>query len=147
MFGLLHIALLIWGYRCKCPQCGAAFWCDSPPEPGELSVGRECYVCLCGFRYENGNREWAHLTREERKKSLWSGTLMIPLITTILGAVGGYLLRWHEPYWMMAILIGVLGFLTGMICSSFLWLKRGLRIWASLRRTREVQPPHLAIPN
>src|SRR3981081_4167309 len=147
MFGLLDLALLIVSYRRHCQQCGAAFWCEPSPARGELRGGRECHVCLCGCRYETGNREWVHLTQEERKKYLWSGTFVIPVVTTLLAGVAGYLVRWHEPYWMMAVFFGFLGFLTGMICSSFLWLKRGLRIWASLRRTRDAGPPHFAVPN
>jgi hypothetical protein len=147
MFGLLDVALLIVSCRRHCTQCGAVFWCEPSPAHGELSVGKECHVCLCGLRYETGNREWVHLTAEERKRYLWSGTFIVPVVTTLLAAVAGYLVRWHEPYWMMAVLFGFLGFLTGMICSSFLWLKRGLRIWASLRRTRDIEPSHLAIPN
>jgi hypothetical protein len=147
MFGLLHLALLIMSCRRHCSQCGAVFWCEPSPADGELSVGRGCHVCLCGARFETGNREWVDLTRDEKRKYLWSGTLMLPAVTTLLAAVAGYLVRWHEPYWMMAVFFGILGLITGMICSSFLWLKRGIRIWGSLQRTRDVAPRRLAVPN
>jgi hypothetical protein len=146
MFGLLDLAVLVVSCRRHCLHCGTVFWCDPPPTHGELSVGSEYHVCWCGTRYETGNREWAHFTRDERRKYLWSRTLLVPAVTTLLAALAGYLVRWHEPYWMMAAFFGALGFVTGMICSSFLWLRRGLRIWASLRRTRDMSPP-LAIPN
>ena len=145
MFGLLDLALLIVSCRHHCPQCGVVFWCEPSPAHGELSVGKECHVCLCGARHETGNREWVHLTRAERKKYLWSGTFTLLVVTTLLAGIAGYLVRWHEPYWMMAVFFGFLGFLAGMICSLFLWLKRGLRIWASLRRTRDLGLPHTAL--
>jgi hypothetical protein len=141
------LLLLLTASRRTCPQCGATFWCPHSALDGELAVGKERYICLCGARYETGNREWVHLTRVEQRKYFWSGTLAIPVITTALGAVGGYLLRWHEPYWFMAVFIGFLGLISGMICSSFLWLRRGLRIWASVRRTRDLGTPDLVMQN
>ena len=147
MFGLLDLALLVVSCRRHCPQCGTVFWCEPPPAKGEMSVGRECHTCLCGARYHTGNREWAQLTPDERRKYLWSGVLLVPTVTTVLAAVAGYLVRWHEPYWAMAVFFGFLGFITGVICSSFLLLRRGVRIWASLQRTRDVTPPHLAVSN
>src|SRR5438105_8313270 len=140
MLGLLDIALAIISCRHNCPQCGAAFWCEPPPRTGELSVGKECHVCLCGSRIETGNREWVHLSSEERRTYFWSGSLAIPAVTTVLAAIAGYLVRWYEPYWMMAVFFGALGLITGFICSSFLWLRRGLRVWASLQRTRDASP-------
>jgi hypothetical protein len=142
-----HLILLILGYRHTCSECGAVFWCEPLAVNGELSVGKECHLCLCGARYETGNREWVHLSTEEKRKYLWSGTLIVPVITTLLAGVAGYLTRWHEPYWMVALLFGLVGLITGLICSSFLWLKRGLRIWVSVRRTRDIEPAHLAVPN
>lgn len=143
---LLDLILLVVSCRHTCQQCGAAFWCEPGPRQGELSVGKECHVCICGARFETGNREWIHLSPEERKKYFWSGTVIIPLLTTTLAAIAGYLVRWHEPYWFMAVFFGFLGLVTGLICSSFLWLKRGARIWASLRRTRDAAP-QLAVLN
>ena len=67
---------------------------------------------------------------------LWSGLLAIQLLLTTLAAIVGYFLRWHEPYWMMSVFLGVLGFLSGLSCSSFLLTIRGLPVLASLRRTR-----------
>jgi hypothetical protein len=139
--GLLDLILLIVSCRRHCSQCGAAFWCEPPPAQGELSVGKECHVCLCGAEYVTGNREWVHLSAEEKKSYFWSGTLMIPVVTTLLAALAGYVLRWHEPYWMMAAIFGLLGLITGLVCPSFLWLKRGLRIWGSIRRTRDIDRP------
>src|ERR1051325_419518 len=123
---MLELILLIWSYRHTCPSCGVSSWREPPAQDGELSVGKEVYVCLCGAKWTTGNREWMHLSPEERKKYLWSGTLIVPIVTTTLAAIGGYLVRWHEPYWMMAVFFGVLGLIAGLICSSFLWLKRGL---------------------
>jgi len=145
MWSLLDIVLLVVSHRHKCVQCGAAFWCESSPPRGELSVGRECYICHCGARYDIGNREWIHLTEDERRRYLWSGTLAIPAVTTVLASILGYFLRWHEPYWFMAVFLGFLGLITGLICSSFLWIKRGLRIWASRRRTRDAAPSQMAV--
>jgi hypothetical protein len=61
---------------------------------------------------------------------------MTPLVTTTVGAVGGYFLKWHEPYWFMSVFIGFLGLLSGIICSSTLLLTRGLPVVTSIRRTR-----------
>jgi hypothetical protein len=77
-----------------------------------------------------------HLSPEEKRKYLWSGLLAIPLVTTILGAIGGYLLKWHEPYWFMSVFIAFLGLLSGLICSAALLALRGLPVVISLRRTR-----------
>ena len=145
--GLLDLILLIISCRHKCSQCGAAYWCEPPPRHGELSVGKEVHTCICGMRYETGNREWARLNPEQRRSYFWSGTLLIPVVTTTLAATAGYLVRWHEPYWFMALFFGLLGLVTGLICSSFLWLKRGLCIWASLRRTRVLGCSQLTVPN
>ena len=145
MWPLLHIVLLVVSRRHICRQCGAAFWCEPGPAGGELSVGREYYVCLCGARYEIGNREWVDLTADERHRYFWSGTLVIPVITTVLAAIVGFFLRWHDPYWFMAVFLGILGLITGLICSSFLWIKRGLRIWASKRRTRNLSSSQMVV--
>jgi len=61
---------------------------------------------------------------------------MIPVVLTVLGAIGGYFLRWHEPYWFMALFIGFLALLTGAFCSGVLLLIRWLPVAASLWRTR-----------
>ena len=143
---MLELILLIWSYRHTCPSCGVSSWREPPAQDGELSVGKEVYVCLCGAKWTTGNREWMHLSPEERKKYLWSGTLIVPIVTTTLAAIGGYLVRWHEPYWMMAVFFGVLGLIAGLICSSFLWLKRGLYILKSIRRTRDLVS-HLTVAN
>ncbi len=64
---------------------------------------------------------------------------MIPLVTTALGATGGYFLKWHEPYWFMSVFIAFLGLLSGIICSAALLLIRGIPVLVSLR-LYEVQP-------
>jgi hypothetical protein len=64
---------------------------------------------------------------------------MLPAVITALAAIAGYMVRWHEPYWMMAAFFGVLGLITGIICSSLLWLARWRRIRASLRRTGHIE--------
>jgi hypothetical protein len=71
---------------------------------------------------------------------------MIPLVTVALGAIGGYLLKWHEPYWFMSVFVGFLGLLSGLICSAALLLIRGLPVMTSLRRTRhsELMPSNTA---
>src|SRR5579863_8127800 len=110
MFRLLDLVFLIVSCRRHCAQCVAGFWCEPSPARGELSAGKECHVCLCGARYETGNREWVHLAPDEQKKYFWSGTLVIPVVTTLLAAVAGYLVKWHEPYWLMSVVFGFLGF-------------------------------------
>jgi hypothetical protein len=62
---------------------------------------------------------------------------MIPLVTTVLAATGGYFLKWHEPYWFMSVFIGFLGLLSGLICSTLLLFIRGLPVVLSLRRTSQ----------
>jgi len=62
---------------------------------------------------------------------------MIPVVTMALGAIGGYFLKWHEPYWFMSVFVGFLGLLGGLICSVTLLLIRGLPVMTSLRRTRQ----------
>jgi hypothetical protein len=94
---------------------------------------KECYVC--GNKYKTGRREWAHLSTEEKGRYLWFGLVLIPAITTALGGIGGYFLRWHEPYWLMAVLIGFLGPLSGLICSAVLLFIRWLPVVTSLLRT------------
>jgi hypothetical protein len=64
---------------------------------------------------------------------------MLPLITMALGAIGGYFLKWHEPYWFMSAFIGFLGLLSGLICSAALFI-RGLPVITSLRRTGRSEP-------
>jgi len=139
MFGILDVIVLILIRRHSCTRCGRAFWAP-PVHTGEsISIGRECYVCVCGNRYETGRREWIHLSREEKSKYLWSGLLVLPLITTALGAIGGYFLKWHEPYWFMSVFIGFLGLLSGLICSAALLFIRGLPVMASLRRAKNIE--------
>jgi hypothetical protein len=81
---------------------------------------------VCGHKYETGRREWAYLSAEEKRKYLWSGLVVIPVVTTALAAIGGYFLRWHEPFWMMSVILGFLGLLSGLICSALLLTIRGL---------------------
>jgi hypothetical protein len=61
---------------------------------------------------------------------------MIPVVTMALGAIGGYFLQWHEPYWFMSVFIGFLGLLSGLLCSAALFLIRALPVVGSRRRTR-----------
>jgi hypothetical protein len=136
MFGILDIIVLILIRLRHCGQCGRSFWAPPVHNGPDVCVGRECYVCLCGNRYETRRREWVHLSREEKRKYLWSGLLMTPLVTTALAAIGGYFLKWHEPYWFMSVFIGFLGLLSGLICSAALLVIRGLPVITSLRRTR-----------
>jgi hypothetical protein len=112
------------------------FWAPPIHGGGDIGIGRECYVCVCGNRYETGRREWIRLSQQEKRKYLWSGLLMIPLVTTVLAAIGGYFLKWHEPYWFMSVFIGFLGLLSGLICSATLLAIRGLPVLTSIRRTR-----------
>ena len=105
-----------------------------------MAVGRESYLCVCGHKYETGRREFAHLSREEKRKHLWSGLVAIPIVTTALAAIGGYFLRWHEPFWTMSVILRFLGLLSGLICSALLLVIRGLPVLASLRRTRRGEP-------
>lgn len=111
---------------------------QAPPQHprGELAIGREAYVCTCGNRYETGRREWIHLSIEEKRKYLWSALLMIPVLTTAMGAIGGSFLQWHEPYWFMSVFIAFLGLLSGLICSAVLLSLRCLPVAHSLLRTR-----------
>jgi hypothetical protein len=136
MFGILDIIILVLIRRHRCTRCERVFWAPPPHASGELAVGRERYICACGNRYETGRHEWAHLNAEAKGKYLWSGLVMIPVITVALGAIGGYFLRWHEPYWFMSVFIGFLGLLSGLICSAVLLFIRWLPVAASLLRTR-----------
>ena len=136
MFGILDLLVLILIRRHRCSRCERVFWAPPPRPNGELAVGRQDYVCVCGNRYVTGRREWTHLSIEEKRKYLWSGLVMIPVITVAIGAIGGYFLRWHEPYWFMSIFIGFLGLLSGLICSAVLLFIRWLPVATSLLRTR-----------
>ena len=136
MFGIIDILVLILIRRRRCTRCGRSFWAAPPHSGSDIAVGREHYICLCGNRYETGRREWAHLSREQRREYLWSGLLAIPAVITVLAAIGGYLLRWHEPYWTMALLLGFLGLLSGLICSAILLAIRSLPVVSSALRTR-----------
>jgi hypothetical protein len=40
---------------------------------------------------------------------------MIPVVTMALGAIAGYFLKWHEPYWFRSVFVGFLGLLGGPI--------------------------------
>jgi hypothetical protein len=136
MFGILDILVLILVRRRHCSRCGRTFWAAPPHLGRDTAVGREYYLCVCGNRYQTGRREWEHVSRDEKRVYLWSGLLAIPILLMTLAAIGGYFLRWHEPYWTMSVILGVLGFLSGLICSGFLLTIRGLPVLASLRRTR-----------
>jgi hypothetical protein len=81
-----------------------------------------------------------NLSPEEKREYLWSGLLVIPLITAILGLIIGYLLKWHEPYWVMSVLIGIIGFLSGSICSAALLVIRGMPVMMSRYRTGHHDP-------
>ena len=144
MFGILDILVLILIRRHRCTRCERVFWAPPPHPTGEVAIGRECYVCVCGNRYETGRREWTHLNVEEKRKYLWSGLVMIPVITSAMGAIGGYFLRWHEPYWFMSIFIGFLGLLSGFICSAVLLFIRWMPVATSLLRIRH---NHRALDN
>ena len=141
MFGILDIIVaLILVRRRNCSRCQRAFWAAPPYSGRDTAVGRESYVCVCGNTYETGRREWAHLNKEQKRKYLWSGLLTIPAVITVLAAIGGYFLRWHEPYWTMSVILGFLGLLSGLICSGLLLGIRGLPVAASLWRTRHDDP-------
>ena len=99
MFGILDILILILVRRHRCTECGRAFWAAPPHTGTEVAIGREFYLCECGNRYDTGRREWHHLNSDVKRAYLWSGLLLIPLVITALAAVGGYFLKWHEPYW------------------------------------------------
>lgn len=136
MFGILDIIVLILVRRHRCSRCDRVFWAP-PPHPSDgLAIGRESYVCVCGNRYMTGRREWTHLSVEDKRKYLWSGLVIIPIVTSLMGAIGGNFLRWHEPYWFMSVFIGVLGLIAGLICSSVLLLIRWLPVAGSSLRTR-----------
>jgi len=136
MLGILDILVLILVRRHHCSRCGRTFWAAPPHLGRHTAIGREHYLCVCGNRYETGRREWEHLSRDEKRVYLWSGLLAIPILVTTFAAIAGYFLRWHEPYWMMSVFLGVLGLLSGLICSGFLLTIRGLPVLASLRRSR-----------
>ncbi len=136
MFGILDIIVLILVRRRHCICCGRAFWAAPPHRGNDISIGRENYICVCGNKYETGRNEWNHLSLQQKRKYLWSGLVAIPTVITALAAVGGYFLRWHEPYWVMALILGFLGLLSGLICSSLLLAIRSLPVLASLRRCK-----------
>jgi hypothetical protein len=140
MLGILDLVILVWSHRRRCTHCGSPFWAPPIHRGKEVSIGRERYVCVCGNKYETGRHEWVHLTPEEKRKYLWSGLVVIPAVTTILAAIIGYFLKWHEPYWTMAVILGFLGLLGGLICSALLWVMRSLPVMLSLRRTRHGEP-------
>ena len=140
MFGVLDIIVLILVRRRHCTRCDQVFWAPPVHSGEDICIGRESYVCLCGNRYETGRREWTDLSPDEKRKYLRSGLLMLPVVTTALGAIGGYFLKWHEPYWFMSVFIGFLGLLSGLICSAVLLLIRGLPVIGSLRRTGSSDP-------
>ena len=121
MFGILDIIILILVRRQHCSRCNRGFWAPPPHTSSELALGREFYVCICGNRYVTGRREWSGLTVEEKRRYLWSGLLVLPIATTVMGATVGYFLRWHEPYWFMSVFIGFFGLLSGVICSESAW--------------------------
>jgi len=148
MFGILDIIVLILVRRRHCSRCDRGFWAPPVHSGEDISVGREYYMCVCGNRYETGRREWRHLSQDEKRKYLWSGLLTIPVVTMALGAVGGYFLKWHEPYWFMSVFVGFLGMLSGLICSVALLVIRGLPVMTSIRRTRhsELLPSSAASP-
>src|SRR5439155_23025264 len=73
VFGILDIIVLILIRRRNCGRCGRAFWAAPPHSGRAVAVGRESYLCVCGHKYETGRREFAHLSREEKRKYLWSG--------------------------------------------------------------------------
>jgi hypothetical protein len=139
MFGIFEIILLILVRRRHCGRCDRAFWAPPVHVGKDICIGRARYVCECGHSYETGRREWVLLSRKEQRTYLWSGLLIMPLVMAGVGAVGGYFLKWHEPYWFMSVFIGFLGLLSGMICSAALFAIRGLPVVASLRQTRRNQ--------
>ena len=141
MFWILDILVLILVRRRACEQCGRKFWA-APPHTGRVTaVGREDYVCECGYRYHTGRREWDHLSSREKHQYLWSGIMAILIVITALAALGGYFLKWHEPYWFMSVFIGLLGLFTGVICSGVLLALRSVPIFASRWRTKHSDTP------
>lgn len=141
MLGILDILFLILVRRHSCTRCGKSFWAPPVYNGAAASIGRESYICECGNRYETGRREWIHLTQEEKRKYLWSGLVVLPLLTAAMGALGGFLLRWQEPpQWFMPLFIGFLGLLSGLICCAVLIFLRGLPVMTSKWRTRHGEP-------
>jgi hypothetical protein len=136
MFGIIDILFLILIRRRTCTHCGRSFWAAPPHRGTHISIGRERHICVCSNRYETGRREWAHLNREQRRRYLWSGLLAIPAVLTVLAAIGGCLLRWQQPFWVMGLFLGLLGLLGGLICSAILLAIRSLPIAGSVLRTR-----------
>ena len=139
MFGLFDIVVLILVRRRHCARCERTFWAAPPHAGSDISIGRESYPCQCGERYITGRYEWKHLTKNQKREYLWSGLLAVPLVITILAAIGGYFLRWHEPYWTMSVILGLLGLLSGLICSGFLLAMRSVPVLLSIRRTRRAE--------
>ena len=138
MFGVLDILILLLVRQRKCSQCGTGFWAAPPHVGEEIAIGRESYSCACGNQYQTGRHEWQSLSDEQKREYLWSGLVAIPVVITVLAAIGGYFLRWHEPYWTMSVILGFLGLLSGLICSGLLLTIRGLPVLLSLRRTRRL---------
>ena len=128
MFGILDVIVLILVRRHRCSRCDRVFWAPPPHASDDLAIGKECYICVCGNKYETGRREWANLSTEEKHKYSWSGLVMVPVTTTALGAIGGYFLGWHGPYWFMSVFIGFLGLLSGLTCSAILLFIRWLPV-------------------
>jgi hypothetical protein len=140
VFGIFEILWLVFRGLRRCTNCGAILWIGEPPRRREIRVGKEEYVCKCGARYPTGCKEWVHLTARQQHDYFWSLTVLVPASTTTLAAIAGYLVRWHEPYWLMSAFFGALGLFAGMLCSSFLWLKRWMSIRASVHRTGRLEP-------
>ena len=66
MFGLLELVWLFTRGLPRCTLCKSVIWIAPGPGRGEVGVGREYYDCICGAKYPTGNREWIHLTTDER---------------------------------------------------------------------------------
>jgi hypothetical protein len=123
-----------------CPVCGNVFFVEPSPPLGPVRVGPEYQTCVCGATHPTGKSEWVHLGKAERREYLWSGLGTLLILITGAAAVAGYLTRWHEPYWLMAVVFGFLGLLAGLICSLLVLAGRWLQVLASRGRAGPAQP-------
>src|SRR5947209_1932557 len=86
-------------YWDSCEVCGDKWSERLTNEENEIRVGKEIYICKCEIPHNTGNREWTHLTKEQRygyfrgfsfleKAMFVTFVIIFPVLFGLLGEAG-----------------------------------------------------------
>ncbi len=99
-------------------------------------MGQTARACCCGVLFATSDREWDEFTEAKKRRYVFGELLEFSAVTIVFMAVLGYLARWNDQPWVIALVFAIFGFGLSVLSMIPIATARVIRIRMSIRKVR-----------